>query len=386
MAGIEDKFKSFDAITNEDQILIRILKEVAAFAAAVPVPPGGLATESTLVSVLNAIVAADQDIEILLVRDTGDSDKVLQQITDYTTGVPTVTYKDVDGNVVVPVGPLEYLDPSAVLNLILTQNTALNNKIITDTDDGAVATDQVLPLNMSILYAEGDGAEVRLKTDYSVDNRLLVSTLVTGTLPLPTGAATEVTLAALEAKLNTLGQKASAASAPVVLSTEQEAILAGIDTVLDTIKTDTAALVVDAAAIEALIITIDGVLDAIKVDTGLMATDLAAIEVLLTTIDSVLDNILLDTTAILADTALIEGYLAPTVRTYNTVIATGAGSVPIGAIVGSVFNQGGVAGTWNGVAIAPGETIPIPLGHQGDTYGAIAYDGTGTSLLIQFTS
>lgn len=39
------------------------------------------------------------------------------------------------------------------------------------------------------------------------------------------GLATQVTLAALEAKLGTLGQKASAGSAPMVLSTEQEAIL-----------------------------------------------------------------------------------------------------------------------------------------------------------------
>jgi hypothetical protein len=52
--------------------------------------------------------------------------------------------------------------------------------------------------------------------------------------------ATEATLLALSAKLNTLGQKASAASAPVVLSTEQEAILTAIDTVLDNIKLDTA--------------------------------------------------------------------------------------------------------------------------------------------------
>ena len=87
---------------------------------------GGGATEATQLSVLNAIVASDQDIEILLVRDTGNGDVVLQQITDYQTGVPVITYKDVNGNVVVPVGPLEYLDPSAVLNLMLTELLTLN--------------------------------------------------------------------------------------------------------------------------------------------------------------------------------------------------------------------------------------------------------------------
>jgi hypothetical protein len=89
-------------------------------------PSGGLATESTLISVLNAIIASDQDIEILLVRDTGNGDKVVQQITNYETGTPVVTYKDVDGNPYVPVGPLEYLDPSAVLNLILTEIQNIN--------------------------------------------------------------------------------------------------------------------------------------------------------------------------------------------------------------------------------------------------------------------
>jgi hypothetical protein len=86
---------------------------------------GLLATEATLVSVLNAIIASDQDIEILLVRDTGNSDEVVQQITNYETGTPVVTYKDVNGVAYVPVGPLEYLDPSAVLNLILAEITAI---------------------------------------------------------------------------------------------------------------------------------------------------------------------------------------------------------------------------------------------------------------------
>lgn len=94
-------------------------------------PTTGLATEATALNILNAIVASGQDVEVLLVRDTGDSDKVLQQITDYITS--TTIYKDVNGNVVVPVGPLEYLDPSAVLNLILTQNTSINNILTSST-------------------------------------------------------------------------------------------------------------------------------------------------------------------------------------------------------------------------------------------------------------
>jgi hypothetical protein len=86
---------------------MRSLQLLGQLAAAVPGPPGSLATEATLVSVLNAIVASDQDIEILLVRDTGNGDQVVQQITNYETGTPVVTYKDVNGAVYVPVGPLE---------------------------------------------------------------------------------------------------------------------------------------------------------------------------------------------------------------------------------------------------------------------------------------
>jgi len=142
-------------------------------------------------------------------------------------------------------------------------------------------------------------------------------------LPLPTGAATETTLAALSAKLNSLGQKASAASAPVVLSTEQQAILTAIDTVLDAIKLDTAS---------------------------------------------------------------IDTRLTPVVRTHNTVSATGAGSVLAGSMSGSVFNAGNAAGTWNGISIPAGVSIPWgPIGNR-DTYGIIAYDGTGTTLIIEYTT
>ena len=43
-------------------------------------------------------------------------------------------------------------------------------------------------------------------------------------LPLPTGASTETTLAALSAKFNSLGQKTMAASAPVVIASDQSSI------------------------------------------------------------------------------------------------------------------------------------------------------------------
>lgn len=92
----------------------------------------GLAQESTLISVLNAIITTQQDVEILLVRDTGNGDVVVQQITDYSGGAPVVTYRDVNGNPYVPVGPLEYLDPAAIQNLILLELQTLNANVATE--------------------------------------------------------------------------------------------------------------------------------------------------------------------------------------------------------------------------------------------------------------
>jgi hypothetical protein len=49
------------------------------------------------------------------------------------------------------------------------------------------------------------------------------------------GAATETTLSTLNGKFSSLGQKASAASAPMVLSSEQETILSAIQTAVETL-------------------------------------------------------------------------------------------------------------------------------------------------------
>ena len=97
-----------------------------------------------LTSILNATVA-HQDMEILLVRDTGNGDLVVQQVREYdeTTQTWSTVYQDVNGAPYVPIGPLQYLDPSAVLNLILTelldQGLTLDD-IELNTDDVATQT------------------------------------------------------------------------------------------------------------------------------------------------------------------------------------------------------------------------------------------------------
>lgn len=245
--------------------------------------PAGVATEATLLSVLNSIVAS-QDLEILLVRDTGAADIVIKQLTEYDidTGTKTVTYETVDGTPYVPVGPLKYLDPSAVLNLILAELQTLNAN---------AATEITLDALLTAFNAE----------DF----------------------ATQTTLKDLEVKFNTLGQKLNATSTPVTLSSEQEAILDAIKTATESINIDTDGLALDATvlATNVLLTTIDAVLDNIKVDTGAMVVDLAAIEVLLTGIDAVLDNIKLDTANldVLLSTRASETTLADLNTKLNTL-------------------------------------------------------------------
>lgn len=77
--------------------------------------------------------------------------------------------------------------------------------------------------------------------------------------------------------------------------------------------------------------------------------------------------------------------LTPALRTHNTVVATGAGSIPVGSIRGSVFNAGSAAGVWNGISLPTGVGVPWEEVGNRDTYAAIGYDATGTTFLIEYT-
>lgn len=88
--------------------------------------------------------------------------------------------------------------------------------------------------------------------------------------------------------------------------------------------------------------------------------------------------------------AAINTKLTPVVRTHNTVLATtgptAIGSVPAGSLRGSVLNAGSAAGTWNGISLPAGVSIPWDAVGPKDTYGAIAYDATGTTFIIEYTT
>jgi uncharacterized coiled-coil protein SlyX len=205
------------------------------------------------------------------------------------------------------------------------------------------------------------------------------------------------TLTTLNAKFNSLGQKLSANSSPVVLSTEQETILSAIQTAVQNIDSDLGggglATEVTLQAIETLITTsnslltaIDTVLDAIKVDTSniaadttAMVIDLAAIEVLITSTNALL--------ATIGTTLLnINTNLTPASRTHNYASSTGVGTVPAGSLCGSVLNVGNSAGTWNLVSLPAGVSLEWSAVGTRDTYGAIPYDATGTQFIIEYTT
>jgi len=228
-------------------------------------------------SILSSI-KAHQDMEILLVRDTGNADQIVQQVNEYDEETDTwsISYTDVNGAPYVPVGPLEYLDPSAVLNLILAEILA-----------------QGLTLD-----------DIELNTD---------------------DVATETTLNTM---LTTVGS-----------------ILAQLDVDLST------------RASEA---TLTGV-----------ATDLALIYT----------NLQLNTISV----ANIDTKLTPQARTHITLSSSAVGAVPLGSLCGSVLNAGNAAGVWNGIPIPAGVSIPWqPIGNR-DVYGVIPFDGSGTTLIIEFT-
>jgi len=79
------------------------------------------------------------------------------------------------------------------------------------------------------------------------------------------------------------------------------------------------------------------------------------------------------------------GMPIPSTKTASIVRATGAGNITTGSSSFSVYNAGAANGVLLGQTIKPGEILSFSAGHV-DTFGAIAYNGTGTELLITIVS
>lgn len=146
---------------------------------------GGGATEATLLAVLAAL-QGEQEFEQSLVMDLGGvgcpgACPTYLRISIFNTVTHTFDppiYYNAAGAVVVPVGPLEIVNPQYVLASMLTQLQAINADL-----------------------------------DVALSTRASEATLLN-----------VLTTAAFQARINTLGQKTMANSTPVVLASDQSSI------------------------------------------------------------------------------------------------------------------------------------------------------------------
>lgn len=156
------------------------------------------------------------------------------------------------------------------------------------------------------------------------------------------------------------------------------ATLAALETV--TVNQGTSPWVMSAVDLDIRDLT--HVSDSVKIGDGtdfMAVNDDGSINVQGVALDATLNSVV-------TNTASIDSRLTPATRTHNTVSATGAGSVPAGSMCGSVINIGEVAGTWNGIPLPAGVSIPWTQIANRDTYGSIAYDATGTTFIIEYTT
>lgn len=84
--------------------------------------------------------------------------------------------------------------------------------------------------------------------------------------------------------------------------------------------------------------------------------------------------------------ASVDTRLTPQVRTHNTISTSTSGTIGSGSLRGSVLNVGNTAGTWNGISLPAGVSLPWDAIGNRDTYGAISYDATGTTFIIEYTT
>ena len=79
-------------------------------------------------------------------------------------------------------------------------------------------------------------------------------------------------------------------------------------------------------------------------------------------------------------------YLAPQARVTNILRVSTTGTITAGKYSASFANVGAANATVKGVVVKAGETINFDAGTLNNTLDAIAYDATGTELLIIYIS
>lgn len=317
--------------------------------------------ESLLSSILTTLQASTE-YEAKFVVDTCDSDKVYLEVRvwnpDTSTWGPITYYLPGNATPVTPVGAstpgcLKYTDPSAVLALILGAIQA-GNVILQDIDNNTDGLETILTnINNNIVLIED-----------VIDNMTF------------TGGDLNVS-----ANIQVGGTDVSNAN-PVPISDAGGSIT--VDGTV-TANQGTSPWVVSGTVNIGTIPEVE-----IKNDVGNpvpVSGTVAATQSGTWNINNITGTVSLPTGAATETTlAAVNTKLTPTTRTHNTISATGAGSVPAGSLRGSVINVGSAVGTWNGISIPAGVAIPWDAVGPRDTYGAIAYNASGTTFIIEYTT
>lgn len=157
--------------------------------------------------------------------------------------------------------------------------------------------------------------------------------------------------------------------------TDAAALLTTIDADTGSIATDTAAMVVDLAAIEVELLDQGTTLDGIKTDTAAMVVDLAAIEVELLDQGTTLDSILADTASIdtsTASTATNTGTISTEIQSLSHAEDTAHTTGDAGIQTLAVRND-----TLAALADTDGDYAPLQVNADGALYvdvGTISVD------------
>lgn len=84
--------------------------------------------------------------------------------------------------------------------------------------------------------------------------------------------------------------------------------------------------------------------------------------------------------------SIFTGTTTGSAKTTNVMRTSTSGTIAAGQFSVSFGNVGSANATVKGVTIKPGETINFDAGALNNTLDAIAYNGTGTELLIIYIS
>ena len=218
-----NKGNNFPYQLSNLQLLADILKGVT--------PLGGLATESTALNILSALQSGQSFVQNIVIDLGGVGcptacPTYLEVKIWNGTGFDPSMYYDADGAAVTPVGPLEYVNPQFVLQQILTQATAINATLDVDLSTrNAEATQLLIKALLTTIDADTSNIDVPMSTVSKESTQLLVKAVLDSiklkTDNLDVALSTVLSNSTFTTRINTLGQKTSAASTPVVLPSDQ---------------------------------------------------------------------------------------------------------------------------------------------------------------------